>query len=41
MSYWSKFIVEPGEQASFEKQTFATIWFRWTASVKLRRISVA
>ena len=31
MSYWSKFIVEPGEQASiFENQTFATTWFRWT-----------
>lgn len=31
MNYWSKFIVEPGEQASiFENQTFAMIWFRWT-----------
>src|SRR6516162_3976375 len=31
MNYWSKFIVEPGEQASiFENQTFATTWFRWT-----------
>jgi hypothetical protein len=31
MNYRSKFIVEPGEQASiFENQTFAMIWFRWT-----------
>src|SRR6516164_1612755 len=31
MNYWSKFIVEPGEEVSiFENQTFAAIWFRWT-----------
>jgi hypothetical protein len=31
MNYRSKFIVEPGEQASiFENQTFAMICFRWT-----------
>jgi uncharacterized membrane protein len=31
MNYWSKFIVEPAEQASiFENQTFAMVWSRWT-----------